>query len=296
MSRFPNLAVTSDSPLRPQSFHAFLPGAFRPRILSSYGWRALVCVEDGRVRAVAALRSRSGPRSWEVSHLYAAPDSEAAVTRLLERASAVSARGGAERAFLRVDADSDIIPAARRAGFFPCFRETLYRGRPSVSGSGKGLFDAGSRSVKRRAEHDHALFRIYNETTPLKARQLVGMTLEQWKDSRERAMGRASERVLESEGAVIGWLRTSARFGAGRIDMTLRPDYLALTPDILDYALASLAKAKSVAVLTPDYVPLLGSALEERGFRPEGELAVLAKLVARMERRPVAARTSLVAE
>ena len=296
MNRFPNLAVTSDLPLRPQSFYAFLPGAFRPRILSSSGWRALACAENGRVRAVAALRSRSGPRSWEVSHLYAAPDSEAAVTRLLERASAVSARGGAERAFLRVDADSDIIPIARRAGFFPCYRETLYRGRPTVSKSGKGLFDADSRSVKRRAEHDHALFRIYNETTPLKARQLVGMTLEQWKDSRERAAGRSIERVLVSEGAAIGWLRTSARFGTGRIETTLRPDYLALTPDILDYALASLAKAKSVVVLTPDYVPLLGNALEERRFSLEGEFAVLVKSVALMERRPAVARTSLVAE
>ena len=296
MNRFPNLAVTADSPFRLQSFHAFLSDAFRRRILSSSEWRALVCAENGRVRAVAALRSRSGPRSWEISRLYTAPGSEAATTRLLERASAVSARGGAERVFLRVEADSDIIPTARRAGFFPCHRETLYRGRPLVSKSGKSLFDAESHSVKRRAEHDHALFRIYNETTPLRVRQLAGMTLGQWKDSRERPMGRSRERTLQLEGAVIGCLRTSARFGTGRVEMTLRSDYLALTPDILDYALASLAKTKSVFVLAPDYVPLLGGTLEERGFRPEGEYAVLAKSVARMERRPAVARTSLAAE
>ncbi len=296
MNRFPNLAVTADSPLRPHSFHAFLSDAFQRRILASSGWRALVCVENGRVGAVVALRTRSGSRSWEVSHLYAAPGSEAATIRLLEQASAASARGGAERVFLRVEADSDIIPAARRAGFFPCHRETLYRGRPLVSKSGKGLFDADSHSVKRRAEHDHELFRIYNETTPLRARQLVGMTMERWKDSRERPMGRSRERTLQLEGAVIGWLRTSARFGTGRIEMTLRPNYLALTPDILDYALASLTKTKSVFVLAPEYVPLLGGALEERGFRPEREFAVLVKSVARMERQPAAARTSLAAE
>ena len=296
MNRFPNLAVTSDSLRRPQSFYSFLTNSFRQRIPPYAGWRALVCVENGRVRAAAGLRPRSGRRSWEVSRLYAAPGSEAAVTRLLERASSARALGGAERVFLRVAADSDIVSAARRAGFFPCYRETLYRGRPAVSKSGKGLFDAESHSVRRRARHDHALFRIYNETTPLRARQLVGMTMEQWKDSRERAAGRARERTLESEGAAIGWLRTSARFGTGRVEMTLRPDYLALTPDILDYALASLSKARSVVVLAPDYVPLLGGALGERGFRAEGELAVLAKSVARMERRPAVARTSLAAE
>ena len=198
--------------------------------------------------------------------------------------------------FLRVDADSDLIPTARRAGFFPCHRETLYRARTSALKSGKRLFDADSHSVKRRAEHDHALFRIYNETTPIRARQLVGMTLDQWKDSRERPMGRSRERTLRLEGAAIGWLRTSARFGMGRIEMTLRPDYLALTPDILNYALASLSKTKSVFVLAPDYVPLLSGALEERGFRPEREFTVLVKSVARMERRPATAPTSLVAE
>ena len=296
VNRFPNLAVTADSPIRPQSFRAFLTESFRRRIMPSSGWRALVCVEGGRVRAVAGLRSRSGPRSWEVSHLYAAPGSEAATTRLLERASAASARGGGERVFLRVEADSDIIPTTRRAGFFPCFRETLYLGRPPVSELGKSLFDADSHSVERRAEHDHALFRIYNQTTPMKVRQLAGMTMGQRKDSRERAAGRSLEWALELEGTVRGWLRTSARFGAGRIELMLHPDYIALTPDILDYALASLANAKSVAVLAPDYVPLLGGALEERGFRPEREFAVMVKSVARMAGQPAVARTSLVAE
>ena len=296
MNRFPNLAATSDSPLRPQSFHAFLTESFQRRVMPSAGSRATVCVESGRIRAVAGLRSRSGPRSWEVSRLYAAPGSDAAVTRLLEQASAASARGGAERVFLRVAADSDIIPTARRAGFFPCFHETLYLGKPPASESGKGLFDPDSHFVERRAEHDHALFRIYNETTPMKVRQLAGMTMGQWKDSRERAAGRSRERSLELEGAVRGWLRTSAKFGAGRIELMLHPDYIALTPDILDYALASLANAKSVAVLAPDYVPLLGGALEERGFRPEREFAVMVKSVARMAGQPAVARTSLVAE
>ena len=245
---------------------------------------------------MGAICPRSGKKSWEVSHLYAAPDSDGALMALLEQTSAASAYGGAERVFLRVEADSDIIPAARRAGFFPCFRETLYRRQTSGLETGRGLFDADSHSVRRRPEHDHALFRIYNETTPLKARQLVGMTLEQWKDSREPAVGRPKERALELDGAVRGWLGTSVRSGVGRIEIMLHPDYTALTSDLVDSGLRSLAEAMSVVAVVPEYVPILGGALEERGFRSEGEFATLVKSIALMERQAAVARTSLVAE
>ncbi len=248
------------------------------------------------MQAVAAFRPRSGTKSWEISHLYATPDSGDALIALLEQAAAVSAYGGAERVFLRVEADGDIIPTARRAGFFPCYLETLYRGRPLISGSRRGLFDTDAHSMKRGQEHDHALFRLYNETTPVKVRQLVGMTLGQWKDSRERSNGRRIERVVEVEGNVRGWLTTSVRSGIGRIDVVPHPDYAALTPDLIDYALRSLSNSRSVVALVPDYAPVLGSYLEERGFRPAGEFAVLVKSTARMARQPVAARMSLVAE
>ncbi len=296
MNRFPNHAITSAGISKPQSFSALIPSVSRRRLQPRSKVSALVCAEDGSFRSVASFRPRSGPSSWEVSHLYADPDSYGALTDLLEQVGVASAYGGAERVFLRVEADSDIIPDARRAGFFPCFGETLYRERGPASELGRGLFDADAHSVKRRPGHDHALFRLYNETTPVKVRQLTGMTLEQWKDSREPMGRRSRERALELEGEVRGWIGTSIRSGVGRIEVTLRPDCAALAPDIVEFGLRSLVKAKSVVALAPDYAPLLGGALEERGFRAEGEFAVLVKSLARMARQPVAAQTSLAAE
>lgn len=296
MNRFPNLAITSAGIRKPQSFYTLLSGASRRRFQPRYGVGALICLEMGSLQAVAAFRPRSGTKSWEVSHLYATPDSGDALIALLEQAAVVSAYGGAERVFLRVESDSDIMPTARRAGFFPCCLETLYRGQAAVSESRRGLFDTNAHSTKRGPEHDHALFRLYNETTPLKVRQLVGMTLDQWKDSRERSVGRRTERVVEVDGNVRSWLATSVRSGVGRIDVALHPDYSALAPDVVDFALRSLGNANSVVALVPDYAPPLGQCLEERGFRPEGEFAMLVKSTARMAREPVSARTSLVAE
>ncbi|MCY4654138.1 MAG: hypothetical protein OXC95_13360 [Dehalococcoidia bacterium] len=296
MNRFPNLAITSAGIRKPQSFYTLLSGISRRRFQPRSRGDALVCVEMGNLQAVAAFRPRSGTRSWEISHLHATPDSGDALIALLERAAAVSAYGGAERVFLRVQADGDTIPMARRAGFFPCYLETLYRRQTSASEPRRGLFDTDSHSVKRRPEHDHALFRLYNETTPVKVRQLVGMTLDQWKDSRERSIGRRIERVVEVDGIVRSWLTTSARSGVGMIDVALHPDYAALAPDVVDFALRSLRNANSVVALVPDYVPLLGGVLEERGFAPEAEFAVLVKSMARMARQPMASRASLVAE
>ena len=296
MNRFPNLAITSAEICRPKSFYTFIPSVSRRRLQPRSKVMTLVCVEEGRFRSVASVRPRSGPRSWEVSHLYSYPGSYEALMELLEQSSVASANGGAERVFLRVEADSAIIPVARRAGFFPCFTETLYRERDSAAELGRGLFDTSSHSVKRRPEHDHALFRLYNQTTPMKVRQMAAMTLGQWKDSRE-PLGRSSrERVLELDGDVMGWVGTSLRSGVGRIEVMLHPDRAALAPDIVEFGLRSLVKAKSVVAVVPDYAPLLGGALEERGFQPEGEFAVLVKSLARMARQPSVARTSLAAE
>ena len=296
MNRFPNHAITSARICKPQSFSALIPSVSRRRLQPRSKVSALVYAEGGSFRSVASFRPRSGPRSWEVSHLYAEPDSDGALTDLLEQVGVASAYGGAERVFLRIEANSDITTAARRAGFFPCCRETLYRRQSPASVPRRGLFDTDSHSVKRGPEHDHTLFRLYNETTPLKVRQLAGMTLDQWKDSRDRPIGRPVERVVEVDGFVRGWLATSVKSGVGQIEMTLHPDYASLVPDIVDFALRSLVKTRSVVSVVPEHTPLLGGALEERGFMPEAEFAVLVKSTARMAMQPVAAHTSLAAE
>ncbi len=289
-NRFPNLAATAIGIRKPKSFYTLLP------CIPSRRSRSLALFENGSVRAVVAVCPRSGIKSWEVSHLYAIPESTDALPALLERAGAEAARGGAERLFLRVDADSDVVSEARRAGFFPCFLETLYRVETSALGERRGLFDVGSRVVKRRAVHDHSLFRLYNETTPLKARQLIGMTLDQWKDSREPAVGRYEESVLELDGDARGWFRTSVKSGRGRLELILHPDCASLTEDIVDFAARNLSRTKSVFIAEPDYGQTLEAALGRRGFTQGGEFAVLVKSIARSEREAMSARAPLVAE
>lgn len=173
----------------------------------------------------------------------------------------------------------------------------LYRGSPPTSEYGRGLFDANSRLRPRAPQDEYALFRLYNATTPVSVRQLSGMTLDQWAASSERAPGRLQERVFDVEADVMGSVRTSApRLAAAGLAVELHPDYIALTPDIVDYAVRQLSPANGVICVVPEYAPHLSRALEDRGFEAQTQLVVLVKSMARRvaERVPAEARTNVI--
>ena len=181
-----NLTLALSEVGRSQSFRLTMLALSRRHLWPRSEDSVWVWAAGGRPLGIASVRPRSGITSWELPHLFADADHGGPINDLLEAATRASAIKGAERVFLRVPAESDTVPVARRAGFFPGCRETLYRGRPYHSRVGGGLFDADSRLRMRLDEDDLDLFRMYNSATPVRVRQLAGMTLEQWRASRER--------------------------------------------------------------------------------------------------------------
>ena len=288
------MAVTVTGLCRPRSFRMSLVGLSR-RSASFRGRDAWVCLEDGKAHGLASIRRRSGAKSWEISNLYAGSSPGQASVRLLEMAAAGAGTRGGERVFLRVEADSPIVPIARLAGYFPSHRETVYRRTTRQLGPSHSLFDADSHLRMRRSEDDHALFRLYNAATPVKVRQLVGMTLDQWSASHERGPGRPLDSLLQMEGDVRGWLRASARFGTGSLAVRMHPDYDALTLEVVEAGLRILKGARTVFAVVEEYAPRLATAVEELGFEAQGEFVVLVKSVARQVRERTPARSSRAA-
>jgi len=79
--------------------------------------------------SLASARMRSGVRAWEVDRLHIKePDSGQALD-LLEQVVYSAGSRGAERVFLRVPCDSQIVDVARRAGFFAYYEEIHLTGR-----------------------------------------------------------------------------------------------------------------------------------------------------------------------
>ena len=296
MKEAPNLAATLAGLCRPRSFTAFLLDISRRRLSPRARERAVICADGDRVHSIAAVRPRSGVKSWEVSHLYANSVSDDALGGLLEMAAASAASEGGERLFLRIAADSDIEPIARRAGFSPCFKETLYKRAPGVAGRGSASFGPESRLTERGQEHDYPLFRLYNAVTPVKARQLMGMTFEQWQASDERVPRRLDDMALEIEGATVGRFGiASGADGVRLLTLALHPDHAALTADMVDAGIRKSGGDAAIMALAADYAPTLGICLETRGFRAEAEFSVLARPTAQAAKRSSSVRSPLAA-
>lgn len=286
-------AVTISGLFRPGSFRTTVIGLSRRGVMARppASW---VGESQGDLVGLASIRQRSGPKSWELSHLYSDSSSDQAVVRLLEMAAAGAGMRGAERVFLRVQSGSHILRAARLAGYFPSHYETVFRGASGLREPSHSLFDADSHLRPRRPEDDHALFRLYNAATPVKVRQLVGMTFDQWASSQEHGPGRSQESVLLVEGEVQGSVRTSASFGRGSLDVTLHPNYDALTREVVEAGLRRLKGARTVYAIAAEYAPRLSTALEEFGFEAQGEYAMLVKSVAQRVTERVPGRSSRV--
>ena len=243
---------------------------------------AWVWAEGRHVLGVASVRPRVGLQSWEVANLYLDSPSRLPVADLLEQMSASAVAQGAERIFLRVQQDDDLISAARLSGFFPLTFETLYCGHPLSEESGQGsLFDTDSRLRKKEKPDEYGLFRLHNIATPAEVRKLSGMTFDQWAASHEQSPGRYDERVFEGEGSIRGWLGTARRSSIGNLSTLLHPDDEAVMEDIVIAGLRRLSNTKKVFCVVPKYQYALRRSLEDHGFQPEREFITLVKSTAK---------------
>jgi len=247
-------------------------------IASSKTQQPLAALRDARLAALAVLRARCGPRSWEVAHLFANDRMKEEVPELLERCVEHVGLCGGERLFIRVDYRSPLQEVARLAGFFPAFTEEVFSLRRSLRA------DDGAPSLDIRPPlpaDTHGLFRLYNLALPTTVRAVSGLTLDQWQDSREALPSAGREYVWVHEDQVRGWLRLDHKGDALMIEALLHPDEGVMAPSIVEYA-AHLARGhEKPSWIVPSYQQALSAALQYRGWTLQRTYSVLIRSVAR---------------
>ena len=248
--------------------------------------RALTLVEGMHLAAIAVLRSRQGARTWEFSHVYASVEALDECGALLEQCGAAVAADGAERLFLRVPDASPLAAVAQRSGFYPSLTEWVYQ-------PDQGLTQAQVPAMLRlrpRIEADlHPLFRLYNASVPSTVRSAYGLTLDQWRDAQEPALGPVDEYIWERDGALLGWLRLARHGGAKgptrgmdvTIDAMLHPDASAAAPLLCREAVRIASALHRPVWVIADHQAALAGALLEAGWRPQRSYSVLIKSVTR---------------
>ena len=273
-----NHAFTLSGLSHPRSFGVTLLDLSRKRLSPRTKDTVRVWSEGRRVLGIASVRPRAGKQSWEVANLYLDSPSRLPVANLLEQLSVSAASQGAERIFLRLQQNDDVISSARLSGFFPMMQETLYRGEPLSEETGQGsLFDADTRLRKKEKPDEYGLFRLHNIATPAEVRILSGMTFDQWASSHEQSPGRYDERVFDGKGTIRGWLGTARRSFVGNLATMLHPDDESVIEDIIIAGLSRLSNTKTVFCVVPEYQFALSRTLEQQNFRPEVEFITLVK-------------------
>ena len=233
---------------------------------------SLVRTEGRQIHVILSARPRSGPRSWEVSHLLARAHSDEECSQLLGRLCHSVARREGEKVFIRLRDDDPLVDVLRSCGFLRCSRESLYRG-PARPASNRRFINLR----QQRPSDAHDLFLLYNATTPSETRFLAGMTLRQWSSSRERYRGRTHDFVYEYGGTVKGQLTTVRRLGVGQLAIVVHPDDDDNISPLVDYGLDRLTGVGTVYCMVPRNHVLLRRVLSQRGYEMVSDYVTLVR-------------------
>lgn len=284
---YPNVAVTRDRIGTEASPHP-LETAIEQWFSFATGRHTWISIKGATLRGLASARRRGSKAAWEIDCLIdAADDDESVLAELLEQITRDAGRGGAEKVFLRVAADSPIIPTATRAGFVAYLHERL------LAHHAPSAIEATSNHKLRRWSRADAYptFRLYNLWTPEPVRRVEAATFREWQNARERVSSRrgTQQRVVERDDQVAGWLRTAADGELGRFDLMADPADADLLDSLIDGALERLREQSSVFTLAPLFATGLQQRLEKRGFEERAQFTVLARRTTKTVDLPQAA-------
>jgi hypothetical protein len=291
---YPNEAKTRDRLGREESSPSPLESALEQWFSFATGRQTWISVRGSTLRGLISARRRSSNAAWEVDCLINAAEEESICLSLLDRVSEEAGRGGAEKIFLRLAAESGVVPIARRAGFVPCVVENRYAHQGPVSaerldGQTPRSLAGSALPLRRRSRTDaYALFQLYNAAVPESVRRVEAATFAEWLAAQERHwLGRRSTQlVLERDGCLGAWIRTAADGDIGRFDLLVHPRELDLLEPLLMAALARLSGQGILLTLVPEYQEPLARLLESAGFERQDQYVVMAKRTMALVKAP----------
>ncbi len=261
-----------------------LVGEWLPRRAGRHTW---VLSERGLAIGVVSIRRRRGQGNWEVDRLLVARGKEQAALEVLEGLNVPSGRFGAERLFLRLPEKSPIETHVTNAGFRPLLREELLVRSPGKAPDGAQT-QVGS--VRPLVDADaFNLFRLYSCTVPGPLRQVDGVTLREWRGSRDMSEGLPPREawVAERDAEIVAAITLSENGGGTRmIDLLARPGQRDAAAALLNTAVTTRRHRGTLLCLLPEYQGDLAGLLGDVGFESRGLFRVYVKYVIARVRQP----------
>lgn len=234
--------------------------------------------EGGRISGAISVKGSVTSTAWQIHYLQAADENRC--VDLLDTASTAAAERGVRKLFLRLDEASPLIEGARRAGFAAYSKDYLYlyRGKGRSAGEVPEPY-----SIRARQPGDeHGLFTLYNATVPMQVRTAEGMTLEEWRESREPGswLEHRKEFVLHKQDTLAGWLKITMSRGSGCFEIVAGQPTDDVLAWLVDYSIAQLSSKAPVLCLVPSFQAQLKGLLESSDFEQVAEYLTWVKEIA----------------
>jgi hypothetical protein len=234
------------------------------------GKHTWVSVRGATIRGLISARRRAKRTAWEVEVMINTTDDSSVAETLFAQMLGGIGKQKAERVFLRVEADSPLKGAARKAGFFSYAEETLYRRRSLKPPPETDI------TLRKKTKADAmSMFQLYCREVPANVRAVEGTTLREWQAAFEKWGGRCTDYLLEQDSVIEGWVRVMPG-GVSRITALGRGGY----DDLISAGLQVLGEREAFC-LAPDHSPGLCAALVSHDFEPVGSYTSLAKRLAK---------------
>jgi len=239
---------------------------------------AWVSVKRQRLQALVGARHRGGRQAWEIDYLIDCCGDEALFSELLTQAVQAAGEAGAEKLFLRLAADSDLLAPAREAGLTPYQEETLYL----LNGA---LAPGPSECRPATPADSYPLFRLYTACTPEPVRRHEAVTYSEWQAAMERRWLRNGVQiVIERDGALKALARASRLAQGILFDLTMGAEAAPDAMGLMAAAMQSLdggAASGPMLALVPAFDEGLARRLEDAGFEVAGEFVSLVRRTTR---------------
>ena len=236
-----------------------------------------------KATGLASARPRSGRTAWMVDHLVTPKYDAGPCCELLEKAAIHAGSRGAERLFLQLLDDGQLVDMVRPSGFVPCAQVLLFTlpGQSPLLG-----MEPVSGLRQRESGDDLPLFRLYNATTPADVRSGIGVTLEQWKDAQEPRRSGTREMVLEERDGLKGWMRLDIHRSWTTVRLSVQPGWKGDIRSLVAMAQKE-SGARTIWWEVPESDGSLRLVLERVGFEVAGSYRLMVKFLAARVKEPV---------
>ena len=262
------------------------------------GRHTWVSIQGQTILGLISARRRGTRSAWEVDCLIAADaDTDRVGLSLFDQLSAGAARAGVHKLFLRLEAGSDLLTPARKAGFVSYSTEHLLH----LDGEGEAgcPLPEGLTLRPRERVDEHGLFQLYCNVAPPDTRMVEAMTLNEWNAAAEKRSGGrgAADLVAEREGRIVARVRTYRGGPTCRLDLVVAPEEWPSTDALLGWAIRDLGARRPIFAAVAEYARPVAERMIAAGFEPAGEYTLLAKRLVHpvFSTQPVRARVKPVA-